>query len=214
VTHGPVWLFALALALATALAVLGRTRGPLWLHYATKPLIVAPLVAGVVVLPSRLPPAAHGWLLTALLLCWVGDVALMFGRRAFYLGLGAFLLAHVAYLVCFSVELPWRWQQLPWLLPVLPLTYLGMRGVLPYVGRLRPAVLAYASALSLLAWRLFARWSELGWRGWLIGAVGAVLFVLGDSLLARRRFASAPAPYWLELGAYGAAQACIVASTL
>ena len=209
--------WVLALAAAVALAIAGRTRGPLWLHYLGKPAMLPILLAWTFSFPSALPDQAQPWLWAALALAWVGDIALMFGRVGFLLGLASFLLGHLAYLVCFSFEVPWRWPQLAYLAAVLPFAILAMRGVLPRVGRLKPPVLAYAIVLTGVAWRLvtrFDRVEQLGAAAWLLGAVGGGLFVLADSLLVRRRFAGAKVPYWLELGSYAASQACIVASTL
>ena len=105
-------LCVLATAAATTAAVLGKTRGPQWLHFLGKPLIVPPLLATSFWLPSLLPPNAHVALAAALTLAWVGDIALMLGRRAFMLGLLSFLVAHVAWLVCFGLESQSPWSQL------------------------------------------------------------------------------------------------------
>lgn len=205
-----------ATAAATALAVVGRTRGPSWLHFLGKPLILPPLLAAALWLPSLLPTGARVFLAAALVLAWVGDIALMFGRRGFVLGLLSFLLAHVAYLGCFSIESQWTWSQLPWLLAVVPLLVLGLRGVLARVGRLKIPIVIYASTLSLVAWRLLVRvegLEQIGLRSCVLGIAGGLLFILADSLLVRRRFAEAKIPYWLELGSYAASQVCIVAAT-
>ncbi len=195
--------FAIA-AVATVLAVVGRTRGPGWLHYAAKPLIIP----GLLLVASPQP-----WLIAALVLAWAGDVALMF-KRGFIPGLVAFLLAHVAYLACFAVELPWRWQQLGYLLIVLPFSLLAMRGVLQHAGRLKPAFALYAVVLTAVVWRLVARVDVLGLTAACgLGIFGGAVFMLADALLARRRFAGTQVPYWLELGSYALAQACIVAAT-
>jgi uncharacterized membrane protein YhhN len=211
-------LLVVLAALATSVAVVGKTRGPMWLHYLGKPMILPPLLLATVGFPSLLQPDARLVLITALTFAWLGDVALMFhGVRAFILGLLSFLLAHIAYLVCFSFELPWRWNQLVWLLTLLPLLYLGLRGVLARVGRLKVAIVIYATALMLVAWRLLVRfdcWEQIGARSWSLGLAGAGLFILADSLLVRRRFAGAKVPYWLELGTYAASQVCIVGATL
>ena len=108
-------------------------------------------------------------------------------------------------------------DQFVWLLTVLPLFYVGLHGVLARVGRLKVPVVLYATALTLVAWRLivrFERWEQIGALSWSLGLTGAGLFILADSLLVRRRFAEAKVPYWLELGAYAASQLCIVGATL
>jgi uncharacterized membrane protein YhhN len=199
------------------LAVIGKTRGPLWLHHVAKPCMLVALLAAAGRLPSSLPESARVWLICALALAWVGDVALMFGRLGFLIGLGSFLLAHAAYFTCFSLATPWRWGQLVYLAPLLPVALLAMRGVLRNVGRLAPAVVVYAVVLTGVAWRLLSRFDQLAQLGpvaCFLGALGSALFMLADALLVRRRFAGAKVPYWLELGSYAAAQACIVAATL
>lgn len=210
-------LWVLATTVATALAIIGRTKGPQWLHYLGKPLILPPLLAASFWLPSLLPPNARVALAVALTLAWIGDIALMFGRRGFVLGLLSFLFAHVAWLVCFSLESEPSWGQAVWLLAVVPFAVLGLRGVLRHVSRLKVPVVIYATALTLVAWRLLVRFDllgDIGARAWTIGVIGGGLFILGDSLLVRRRFAQAKIPYWLELGSYAASQVCIVAATL
>lgn len=211
-----IWPWAVATTVAAALAIAGRTRGPMWLHYAFKPAMLLVLIGLVVTHDSALPAAARPWLIAALVLAWSGDVALMFSR-GFIPGLVTFLLAHVAYLVCFSVELAWTCGQLVYLAAVVPFAYVGVRGALPRVGRLKPAVITYATVLTFVAWRLVARVdrvAEFGLGSCVMGIVGGALFVLADSLLVRRRFANAKVPYWLELGCYAASQLCIVTSTL
>lgn len=206
---------ALLSVLATALAIVGRTRGPPWLHFLGKPLILPPLAAAAFLVPSLLPDSARGFLAAALALAWLGDIALMF-RRGFVPGLLSFLLAHVAYLICFWVEAQGSWA-LGWLVPLLLLGYFALRGVLGRVGRLKLPIVLYASILTLVAWRLLARverLEELGVRSCVLGVVGGLLFILADSLLVRRRFAEAKVPYWLELGSYAGAQLCIVGATL
>jgi uncharacterized membrane protein YhhN len=211
------WPWALVTGLATAVAVLGKTRGPRWLHLAAKPGIVPPLIVAAGLLPSSLASSTRAWLIAALALAWLGDVALMFGRLGFFIGLGSFLLAHAAYLVCFSLELPWRLSQLTYLAALLPVSLLAMRGVLGHVGRLAPLVAIYAGVLAGVVWRLLSRFDRLDQLGpvaCVLGAAGGGLFMLADALLVRRRFAGVKVPYWLELGSYALAQTCIVAATV
>jgi uncharacterized membrane protein YhhN len=211
------WPWALMTGAATTVAVLGKTRGPLGLHLAGKPGMLPPLIAAAWLLPSSLAPSAHAWFIAALALAWLGDVALMFGRLGFFVGLGSFLLAHAAYLVCFSLELPWRPNQVTYLAALLPVSLLAMRGVLGHVGRLAPLVALYAVVLAGVVWRLLSRFDrleQLGPVACVLGAAGGGLFMLADALLVRRRFAGAQVPYWLELGSYAVAQTCIVAATV
>lgn len=209
--------WAVGTLVAASATIAGNTSGPRWLYRFGKPLMMPLLVMGTVFSPSTLSENAHGLLLAALALSWVGDVALMGDKRGFVVGLVAFLFAHVAYLACFSLEHRWSVSQWPFLVPVLVIAIAGSFGLWRHLGSLLPAVAAYVVALSLVAWRLFARFELLDAIGLLavgLGVVGALFFVTGDTLLAWRRFAHVRPPYWLELGAYAVAQVCIVGGTL
>ena len=72
----------------------------------------------------------------------------------------------------------------------------------------------YVAVIAIMAWRAFSRFDavDVSLRAWIMGCLGAALFMTGDALLARRRFLGKPVRYVFELGAYYAAQWCLVAS--
>ena len=176
---------------------------------------------------------AHAWrrgapgqartraLRAGLLLSLVGDVALLWPQQGFLPGLVAFLLAHLAYLWAFTrgVQLA-AWPQafvaygavaaavLAWLWPGIPG---GLRGpVVAYV-----LCLAAMAAQTASAWRTARHTGYSGDRRRLAGAaVGGLLFLTSDALLAANRF-HAPVPLaalWI-LATYWAAQ-WLIASAL
>jgi uncharacterized membrane protein YhhN len=201
------------LALAATLAVLGKTRDLRWLHVASKPVPLFILIG--VVATSDLEPELRLPLLLALAMSLAGDVLLMFDHKGFVLGLASFLLAHLAYLVTLWREGPWHTVEIVYLAPPAITAMLVTRRLWPHLGALRGPVLAYAVALALVAWRLLARGEPLSRLSGAVATVsvlGAVLFVLGDVLLALRRFRGLSVPYAVELGSYFAAQALIVLS--
>lgn len=151
-------------------------RGPTF--YLLKPLTTV----GILALAALAPAGDYRTLLlVGLVLSLAGDVALMFtSNRAFLLGLGSFLLAHIAFVFAFLLRMPTFEPPLWTLLPVV----LGLAvfvKLLRGAGPLLPAVAAYGAAL--LAMVLTAAST-----GDVRLISGALLFLLSDSLLGLRRF--------------------------
>jgi uncharacterized membrane protein YhhN len=127
------------------------------------------------------------WVLVALCLGWVGDVALVSSQRNWFLtGLGAFLLSHVAYVGAFAAAGP-RW---------VPAAIAGAALALPAVfivrwlwpslpPDMRPPVLAYVAVISVM---VAAAVGAATGRGPVIVVPAAVAFYLSDLSVARDRF--------------------------
>lgn len=148
---------------------------------ATKPLLMPALLLGLVLgLPVRRSRLLL-WGALALVFSWLGDVLLQNpGDIGFLLGMGAFGLAHVAYLALYLW--PLRTRRVPWwgiLLGVL--WWAGMVGLLaPHLGGLLVPVALYGLVLGAAAVCALATRP--------IVAVGAVVFLVSDTLLALDRF--------------------------
>ena len=150
-------------------------------RYVTKPLLMILLAAYVYA--DHLNLKSQSILLFTLLFAWLGDVFLLVpGNNPlfFQLGLASFLMMQIAYIRQFIGlgALTWSWFLVPVLLYVIGfLTYLYP--VLP--PALVGPVVVYALALgSMLYFAFQLRVSAL--------TLGAVLFVLSDSLLAFAKF--------------------------
>ena len=150
-------------------------------------------------------------LAAALALSCVGDVLLHLGfRRYFGFGLGAFFFAHVAYILLFvrSWPRPLRPRRLELLLVAAVIAYgVAVTGWLSsHLGGYSVPVIAYAIAITAMTVSaILAGFSTpLVW-------MGAMLFVLSDSLIAAGRFRTAvPLAAYLiwptyYLGQYGIA---------
>jgi uncharacterized membrane protein YhhN len=199
-------LFSVAAVVAVADWVAVHQR-LVHLEYVLKPATLALLVAGAASADlGDLKP----WVGAALALGLLGDVGLMLsaGDRTdppFLFGLGAFLLGHICYVVAFARHGVRGLDVLAGLLIVGGIAALTLPGVLRGAARSagRPfagVVAGYAALLSAMT--VFA----VG-TGVVAVAVGGVLFLASDTLIARRRFvADVPSGDLLVIVTYHVAQ--------
>ena len=199
-------------------AIVGALPGGswIWLHYACKPLATV-LILGLAV-RAALPVSSRYRMLVCvgLLFSLAGDVFLMLPADLFLAGLGAFLIAHLFYLVAFYDGSNAR----------VRLTSVGLfavfgvvnlAGLLPRLDdAMRVPVLLYVLALLLMAGFALARARSLHAREGMasaittsarLAAIGALFFVISDTLLAWNRFGGGIqlASLWV-LGTYFVAQ--------
>ncbi len=162
-------------------------------------------------------------LLAALILSWLGDVILLFtdlGEIYFILGLVCFLTAHIVYCILFNKQRRIRKKQnkpLFILGSILIAIYLiGMVSVLmPHLGELEIPVSIYASVISIML--LFAFNGFLVWEkpGNQLVFLGALFFVISDSILAVNKFyAPIPKSSFFIMLTYLLAQYLIVVGAL
>lgn len=180
------WALVIGCGIAVAALQLAEARQLWWLKAASKPLASSAFVALAVVLGALNTPFGQGILL-ALLLCWIGDVCLLWRQNLpFRLGLASFLLGHLVFAWIFA-SLPWRWSGLlAASLPVAALVVVALLWLRPHLRSLyRIAVPAYIGALGLMLLSAIA--ASLGGASALL-ASGAVLFAISDLAVARDRF--------------------------
>jgi uncharacterized membrane protein YhhN len=147
--------------------------------YLTKPLLI-PLL-GWILFGS--PSKGLRWIWTALLFSWLGDILLMLPMDLFLFGLASFLIAHLFYIRHFWGA--WKRRSEPIRLVYLvgvALYLIGLTAILsPVLGEMRIPVIVYGLVISaMLLFALHAGATDY--------AVGAVLFVLSDSILALNKF--------------------------
>lgn len=205
-----MWLAPAAAAAVDWRAVAtGDRRTEAW----AKPATMLALVTAALVLGAAGSPEGR-WLVVALVLGLVGDVALLGSDLArFRLGLGAFLLGHLAYVACFvglGLPLPtWSWLGLL----VLAGTLAATRRVLPATYRLDGLALAVPVAVYMV---VIAAMLLVGWStGQVLVATGASVFVISDATLALDRFvASLPRAHLVVMVTYHVGQVLIAAGVL
>lgn len=197
----PYWL-----AGATAVAALGAIVGALcavhdprwqWLHWLCKPLATALIFALAWCARPMLSLHYRRWICTGIAFSLLGDVLLMLPQDLFVPGLVAFLFGHVCFLTAFLGDS--RFAARPWLL----FASLGYGAVNLYLlwdsigATLRVPVIVYVLVLAsmggqaLVRARVFAPRGDAQSGSARGAAVGALLFMLSDSLLAWNRFHAA-----------------------
>jgi alkenylglycerophosphocholine/alkenylglycerophosphoethanolamine hydrolase len=153
-----------------------------WLWLVVKPVPVLCLVWWVLGAPKS---AYRDRLAAGLALSAAGDVLI---EWSFVAGLAAFLLAHIAYIAAFLAD-----TKRPHLVRAAPIAAYGV-AVTAFLwaglGEMRPAVMAYVTAICSMVWRAAARVGRYGVSrpGEWAGLAGAILFALSDTLIALDRF--------------------------
>ena len=207
------WLAAASAAIAIA-AFSGAL--PLWIAFVFKPLTT------VLVIAHAWPrgadaPRQRRLIRIGLLLSLLGDVFLLWPAQGFLPGLVSFLLAHIAYIAAFCVPLRFAAR------PAAFVVYAALAATILWQlwpgipGALRVPVLAYVLCLAGMAAQAAAWWRASAGRPderlARNAALGGLLFMASDSLLAFNKFA-APLPLsslWI-LVTYWGAQWCIANS--
>jgi uncharacterized membrane protein YhhN len=142
--------------------------------------VAKPATLGLLLLWAGLGPAASWPLLAALTLSLLGDVYLMLPADLFLPGLLAFLLGHVAYIAAFDAT---PLSRAIWFVIVLAVSApLSLRLLRAAPGTvLRVAIAVYMLVIALMVGSAIA-------SGMLIAALGALLFMASDSMIALSRF--------------------------
>jgi alkenylglycerophosphocholine/alkenylglycerophosphoethanolamine hydrolase len=137
------------------------------------------------------------WFGLALAFSLAGDILLLLPARFFIPGLAAFLLGHIAYLAGLTVNLP----PVDLANPILLVTGAGLIGLFypriraglrskPGGKKLNLPVLAYSLVLTAMMLTAVLTLFRLDWQrnAAVLAALGGVLFLISDLLLAFDRF--------------------------
>ena len=176
------------LAIVSAIIHLwGEYQGPDILIYFFKPLTMI-FIISIAVLAISPPSRRYKYaVIVGLLFSLGGDIFLMLPVDLFIAGLISFLIAHLIYIYAFRSGRPMRFKLLA---PLL----LGGYGVLVYavlfpgLDGMEVPVAAYILVILAMAWQAWDQWDQLRTRWALLAFIGALLFVISDSVLALNRF--------------------------
>jgi uncharacterized membrane protein YhhN len=159
----------------------------------TKPLLMPVLSIYFLTITKSMASNLKAWVLLALFFSWIGDVLLIFDERNsifFLLGLLAFLIAQVFYIIFFHNIRMREYIRGNALLLLLAIVYYGILVSIlsPFLGDLRLAVRIYGVILSFMLMlamhTMFSKHKKAGL--WMV--LGAILFVISDTVLAFNKF--------------------------
>jgi uncharacterized membrane protein YhhN len=164
---------------------LAVVRGSARFEYVCKPGTLAALALVAITL-EPVDGDVRSWFVAALLLSLLGDVFLMLPSDRFVAGLASFLLAHVAYVVGFSRDGGSITAIVVAAVPVVIVAALLGARFLRAVTRagdreLVGPLVAYMTVIAAMVSCALA-------SGNVLAAIGAVLFMASDSLIAETRF--------------------------
>jgi uncharacterized membrane protein YhhN len=181
-------------------------------HLAAKPLTTALIIAVAAVAAAPVPAAYKTLVLAGLCFSLLGDVALMFPDKWFTAGLAAFLAAQVLYILAFRPQ-PGHPPSPATFLPFVLFGLLMFFLLAPKLGPMKLPVFVYIAAITTMAGFAAARFVDRGGTKSLLAFIGAVLFLVSDSVLAYDRFArKIPGARIIILGTYFPAQLLIALS--
>lgn len=166
------------------------------LQWIFKPLIMLMLGAYYY---THAPTIAKS-VVVAIFFSWIGDVSLMFqGRNELYFmaGLGAFLVAHICYVMAYHQHIERKEeagfngiQKFRFSLPIV-LAGTGLITILyAHLGALKMPVTIYAIVLMVMTLQALFRYGYTNSVSFWFVFVGAILFMISDSMIAVNKFLS------------------------
>ena len=176
------------LVIACAAAVLdwaAVARESAVLEYVSKPTATVALLAVAATL-DVVHDATWGWRIVALAFCLLGDVFLMLPRDAFVPGLASFAVAQVLLAISFVVDEVNVSRLVVALIVTVPVAVLLARRFVSAIRRAGRAELVAPVGVYLVVISAMAVASISA--GAVVAVVGALFFMLSDSLIAESRF--------------------------
>ncbi|MEP6899354.1 MAG: lysoplasmalogenase [Rhodanobacter sp.] len=194
-----VALVALGAMAGKLLATADVHSGWMWLHWSCKPLATALIFALAWQAQLAVSLRYRRWILAGIAGSLLGDVFLMLPQDLFVPGLLAFLLGHLCFLIAFLGDS--RFAARPFLmLASLGYGAINLQLLWPSIAMpLRLPVVVYVTVLACMAGQAVVRARVFALRRDALrvsatrAAIGAMVFLLSDSLLAWNRF-HAPIP--------------------
>lgn len=169
------------------------------LQWVFKPLIM--LVLGAYYYTqSTQPISLTKSVMAAIVFSWIGDISLMFqGKNELYfmVGLGAFLIAHICYVMAYSQHIEKKEgaglhgiQKFRFSLPIV-LAGTGLITILyAHLGVFKIPVAVYAIVLMVMTLQALFRYGYTNTVSFWFVFVGAILFMISDSMIAVNKFLS------------------------
>ena len=126
-------------------------------------------------------------IISGLIFSLVGDIFLMLPSDKFVQGLSSFFIAHVLYIIAFSSG-NGPYYELILVLPALVYSSIFLWILLPKTGKLTIPVILYSAVLLVFLWQATGRFYYLTNTSATYVLLGAILFVISDSILGYSKF--------------------------
>ncbi len=182
-----MFLLIIIISISAGLYIYSDFKKNQILKYIFKPLTTILIIILAIIHQSE-STNLYGYLIIAgLVFSLIGDVYLMLPTDKFIHGLAAFLIAHIFYIVAFSSGFG-PYFDIGYLIPAAIYTLLFLWLLLPKTGKMKLPVLVYSLVLMTFLWQASGRFFYLGNQTSLYIIIGAILFVISDSILAYARF--------------------------
>jgi uncharacterized membrane protein YhhN len=200
-----------------ALGIINIASGILdieWLNYVSKPLLMISLFFFYFQKVKQNMEISDKTMLVSLIFSCLGDTFLMFqGKNSqfFLLGLGSFLVAQIAYCLVFSKEVKRSFlKRIPFAIYSTSLFFY----LKPNISKdFSLPIIIYTLAISWMGIKAIER--QTTQKSYSFVLIGAILFIISDSLIAINKFAySIPLSGLWVMATYIAAQYLIVEGVL
>lgn len=160
-------------------------------HYFSKPALLISLILFFYSQSKTMPKSARSIILLALIFSLLGDIFLMFVDQSphyFMLGLLSFFLAHVFYCVIFFRNRNPKNKPIG-LITILLIYAFGLFLLLQdHLGDLKIPVVFYIIIILMMVITAFLRREKVSQKSFIFVFIGAILFVISDSVLAVNKF--------------------------
>lgn len=184
-----MWIIILTVlvVISAAVTISAEHHGQKRLHYGFKPLTVILIITLAAIPKYPVAPLYRSLIIAGLVFSLLGDVFLMLPSDKFIHGLLSFLVAHLFYIAAFRFT--GGGAVSVWVAAGL-LIYGGLMvaWLWPVPGRMKAPVIVYTLAILLMALMAVGWYLKGGREGSSLAAIGALVFVASDSLLAANRF--------------------------
>ena len=127
------------------------------------------------------------FIVLGLLFSLLGDFFIIFPEKHFKKSLIAFLFGHVCYITAFIVSS--KFQLTYWIfLPIAVADFIYLKYILSYSGKMRIPVSIYIVVIANMGWLALERFNSTPTLGTFLAAMGALLFMISDGVLALNKF--------------------------
>ncbi|MDW5288213.1 lysoplasmalogenase [Formosa sp. PL04] len=184
------------------------------IHYITKPALLVTLIMFFYKTSKSIDPFVKRFTLLGLIFSLIGDILLMFDNinsMFFTLGLSAFLIAHIMYILVFLKDRRAYKKGFFFLVALTLYGLIFLHFLKPNLGSLLTPVIIYVLAILGMTTTAFLRQKKGSETSYYLILIGALLFMLSDSLLAIHKFINPiPFEHILIMSTYGIAQLLLV----